>query len=91
MINSTLTIDVYIDANGMACPMPLLKAKQALNRMQIGQVLEVLASDSGSWRDFHTFAQLCHHQLLLAEQSAQQFRYWIRKGEKPSTQGCLND
>lgn len=87
MMNTQLTIDVYLDAKALACPMPLLKAKQALNRMQSGQVLEVLATDSGSWRDFHAFVQLCHHELLLAEQSDQQYRYWIRKGEKPAIEG----
>ena len=50
-------IDVFLDAVGLDCPLPLLKAKQALNRMACGEVLEVLATDVGSVRDFEVFAR----------------------------------
>lgn len=87
MKESTPPVDVQLDTRQYLCPMPLLKAKQALNRLAVGQVLEVLASDSGSWRDFHQFVQQCHHQLLLAEEKDQQYRYRIKKGEKPASNG----
>ena len=73
-------IDQQLDATGMQCPMPLLKAKQALNRMTEGQVLEVRATDAGSWRDFAVFAKQGSHQLLLAEETNRQYRYLIKKG-----------
>lgn len=73
-------IDQSVDACQLSCPLPLLKAKQALNRMAAGQVLEVLATDAGSWRDFAVFAEQGHHRLLLAEKQPQQFRYLIQKG-----------
>lgn len=73
-------IDQTVDASGMQCPMPLLKAKQMLNRMASGQVLQVLATDAGSWRDFHTFAGQGSHELLSAEVHGQQYRYLLRKG-----------
>ena len=74
-------IMVVVDARGMQCPMPLLKAKQALNRVAVGDVVEVLATDSGSWRDFHAFASQGSHELLLAEESKGEYRYLFRKGE----------
>lgn len=74
-------IDQTVDARGMQCPMPLLKAKQALNQMTESQVLEVWATDAGSFRDFAVFARQGSHQLLLAEQLDQQYRYLIRKGQ----------
>lgn len=78
-----ITIDQQLDACGLQCPMPLLKAKLALNNLAAGQVLEVLATDAGSYRDFHAWVGQSAHELLLAEASNPQqafFRYWIRKG-----------
>lgn len=83
-MNNSPQVDVQVDARHLPCPMPLLKAKQALNRMQTGQVLQILATDAGSWRDFHVFVQQCHHQLLLAEENELQFCYRIQKGQKPA-------
>ncbi|NDA74342.1 MAG: sulfurtransferase TusA family protein, partial [Betaproteobacteria bacterium] len=49
--------DTTVDAQGLNCPMPILKAKKALNSMQSGQTLLVLATDQGAERDFHNFAR----------------------------------
>lgn len=55
--------DAQVDARGLRCPLPLLKAKQALRDLAPGQRLQVLATDSGSVRDFQSFAELSGHQL----------------------------
>lgn len=73
-------IKIRVDARNMQCPMPLLKAKQALNRVAVGEVVEVLATDAGSYRDFHAFARQSSHELLVAE-VADDYRYLLRKGE----------
>lgn len=52
-----------VDALGQKCPMPLLMAKRALRDLASGQVLEVLADDPGSTRDFSSFAKLAGHQV----------------------------
>lgn len=59
-----------LDARGLACPLPLLKAKQALRHLQSGDCLRVLATDRGSLRDFKAFADLSGNYLL--EQSDEQ-------------------
>ncbi len=59
-----------LDARGLACPLPLLKAKQALRHMSSGDYLRVLATDRGSLRDFKAFADLSGNRLL--EQSDEQ-------------------
>lgn len=46
-----------LDASGLNCPLPLLKAKLELNRLPSGGVLKVIATDAGSQRDFRAFAQ----------------------------------
>ena len=48
--------DDVLDACGLPCPLPLLKAKQALSTLDDGALLEVQATDAGSWQDFETFA-----------------------------------
>lgn len=71
--------DVEVDAQGLICPMPLLKAKLALNNMPIGSVLKVLATDAGSQRDFRSFTRLAGHSLLHETVEQAVFIYWLRK------------
>ncbi|VVN16686.1 sulfurtransferase TusA family protein [Pseudomonas fluorescens] len=71
--------DVELDASGLNCPLPLLKAKMELNKLASGAVLKVIATDAGSQRDFRTFARLAGHTLLLEEEDAGVYRYWLKK------------
>lgn len=71
--------DRVLDASGLVCPLPLLKAKVALGELQSGQVLQVIASDPGSQRDFRSFARLSGHALLREEEAQGRYRYWLRK------------
>lgn len=74
-----LAHDALVDASGLSCPLPLLKAKMELNRLSAGQVLKVIATDAGSQRDFRSFARLAGHELLHEESDAGTYRYWLRK------------
>ena len=74
-----VTADLEIDASGLPCPMPLLKAKQGLNRLSSGQYLRLKATDPGSLRDFHAFADLSPHQLIAADEVQGTFVYLLRK------------
>lgn len=76
---NTISVTTSLDAKGLDCPLPLLKAKQALNKMSAGEVLEVLATDIGSKRDFAVFAEQSGHQLLLSEEVAGVFRYLLQR------------
>jgi tRNA 2-thiouridine synthesizing protein A len=73
-------IDERLDACGLACPLPLLKAKQALNAMSAGQVLEVRATDAGSVRDFKAYADLSAHELISTEEVDQVYIHILRRG-----------
>ncbi|MAY37391.1 sulfurtransferase TusA family protein [Spongiibacter sp.] len=68
-----------LDARQLDCPLPLLKAKQALNRMGSGEVLEVLATDAGSQRDFAVFARQSGNTLLEQSERDGEFRYVLQK------------
>ncbi|WP_339487315.1 sulfurtransferase TusA family protein [Pseudomonas sp. EL_65y_Pfl2_R95] len=71
--------DAEVDASGLNCPMPLLKAKLELNKLASGNVLKVTATDAGSQRDFRAFATLAGHSLLHEEVQDGVYRYWLRK------------
>ncbi len=68
-----------VDARGLACPLPLLKAKQALNQLASGEKLKVFATDEGSVRDFKTFAELSGNILLESSQDDAFYTYVIQK------------
>lgn len=77
--NALPAADQQLDASGLTCPMPLLKAKQALNRLAPGSVLEVRATDPGSERDFEVFARQSGHDLLQSRREDDCFIYLVRK------------
>ena len=75
-----INVDVELDLSGLQCPMPLLKAKLALNEMQPTQILKVIATDPGSEKDFHLFVNQSNHQILNFQKEKLAYFYWIRKG-----------
>ncbi len=79
-----MQFDSCVDAQGLACPMPLLKAKLALNQLPGGAVLKVIATDAGAERDIPSFARLAGHQLVHKEQAGGQFIFYLRKKQEPS-------
>ena len=58
------TIHKELDARGLLCPLPILKAKKALSDMHSGEILRVLATDPGSVRDFQAFARQTGNDLV---------------------------
>lgn len=59
-----MVIDKEVDASGLNCPLPILKAKKALSEMQSGQLLRVRSTDPGSTRDFQAFARQTGNELV---------------------------
>lgn len=60
----TTTAHKELDARGLNCPLPILKAKKALAEMLSGQVLKIVATDAGSVKDFQAFAKQTGNELL---------------------------
>ncbi|MDE0981166.1 MAG: sulfurtransferase TusA family protein [Gammaproteobacteria bacterium] len=75
-----INADIEIDLSGLQCPMPLLKAKLALNSMDSTQVLKVVATDPSSEKDFHMFVDQTDHQILDFQKDDSAYFYWIKKG-----------
>ena len=81
----SLSPDAMLDACGLHCPLPLLKAKQALANLGAGQLLEVRSTDAGSWRDMASFTEQSDHTLEAREQREDVYYYWIRKAGSRAT------
>jgi tRNA 2-thiouridine synthesizing protein A len=72
--------DVILDARGLSCPLPVLKARKALRALPAGATIEVLSTDPGSLEDFPIFCQSAGHELLEVRQVDDAFCFVIKKG-----------
>lgn len=75
-----MSADKTLDAQGLYCPEPVMMLHNEIRDISTGQVLEVLATDPSTQRDIPKFCNFLDHELLLAEQEGDLFRYLIRKG-----------
>jgi TusA-related sulfurtransferase len=76
---NVMHIDKEIDTSGLNCPLPILKAKKALNEMITGQMLKVIATDPGSWRDFEAFARQTGNELVSQEKTETSFVFCLKR------------
>jgi tRNA 2-thiouridine synthesizing protein A len=74
-----ITSDRTVDARDLACPMPIIKTKQALDGMKAGQVLKMIATDPGSVNDMKAWTAKTGHELIGHEASGDQYVFYIRK------------
>jgi len=70
--------DQTLDAKGMNCPLPILKAKKALKTLSTGQTLEILATDPGSVADFGAFCRITGHELVEQSVEDKIYRFILR-------------
>ncbi len=68
-----------LDARGLNCPLPILKAKKAITDMASGEVLQVLSTDPGSIKDFASFCTQTGHTLVSSGEAEGAYAYLIRK------------
>jgi tRNA 2-thiouridine synthesizing protein A len=68
-----------LDARGLSCPLPILKAKKALAEMITGEVLRVIATDPGSVRDFKAFSKQTGNELLSHLEVSNEFEYFLKR------------
>jgi tRNA 2-thiouridine synthesizing protein A len=77
--NDVMEYQKELDARGLNCPLPILKAKKALAEMATGEVLRIVATDSGSVRDFQAFAKQTGNALLAHSQNGLEFTFLMRR------------
>ena len=74
-----MNIDSELDARGLNCPLPILKAKKVLTKMLSGQLLKVIATDPGSTRDFQAFAKQTGNELVEQQTQGDEFIHILRR------------
>ncbi|MGZ5034049.1 MAG: sulfurtransferase TusA family protein [Usitatibacter sp.] len=73
------TQDKELDARGLNCPLPILRARKALNDMTSGQVLRIVSTDPGSVKDFEAFAKQTGNELLSQSAGEKEFTFYLKK------------
>jgi TusA-related sulfurtransferase len=76
----TVTPNATLDAKGLSCPLPVVKARLEIDKLGAGDVLQVLATDPGSVADFDNWAKMSGHELLESKQDDGVYSYLIKKG-----------
>ena len=71
--------DQELDATGLNCPLPILRAKKSLAGMSAGQVLHIIATDPGSVKDFEAFAKQTGNELMESNEEGGKFTFLIKK------------
>lgn len=74
-----MNFDKELDARGLNCPLPILRAKKALAELTAGQVLRILATDPGSVKDFQAFAKQTGNELLSSAENNKEFEFYIKR------------
>jgi len=71
--------DQELDASGLNCPLPILRAKKTLSSMDAGQILHIIATDPGSVKDFDAFSKQTGNELLESKEEGGKFYFLIKK------------
>jgi tRNA 2-thiouridine synthesizing protein A len=74
-----ITPNETLDASDLACPMPIIKTKKALDGMKVGEILKMISTDPGSVSDMKAWTAKTGQELLGYEESGDQYIFFIRK------------
>ena len=74
-----MDFDKELDARGLNCPLPILRAKKSLGEINSGQVLKIVATDPGSVKDFQAFSKQTGNELLSHAQAGSEFVFFMKK------------
>lgn len=76
---SEIKISKTLDAKNLSCPLPILKTKKAIDSIEIGEFLEVFATDPGSATDFEAWSKSTGHEIAAQSEEGGVYRYVIKK------------
>ncbi len=74
-----MSVSQVVDARGLNCPLPILKAKKALATLQSGQVVKVISTDAGSKRDFEAFARQTGNALVHQAEQNKEWTFFLQR------------
>lgn len=75
-----MTANATLDAKGLSCPLPVVKARLEIEKLGAGDVLQVIATDPGSVADFDNWTKMSGHELVASSQDDGVYTYFIKKG-----------
>ncbi|MFC7442981.1 sulfurtransferase TusA family protein [Laceyella putida] len=75
-----MNADKVLDAKGLSCPMPVVRAKKAMDELKYGQILELHTTDSGALSDIPAWAKTAGHQVKEQSEDNGVYKFWIQKG-----------
>ena len=78
-----LQVAMKLDTKGLNCPLPILKTKVVLNKMQPGEILFVESTDPHSEVDFEAYCARSRHKLIRVKQAGDVYEFYIRRAEQP--------
>ena len=78
-----LQVAMKLDARGLTCPLPILKTKVVLNKMQPGEILFVEATDPHAEVDFEAYCARSRHELIRVNQAGDVYEFYIRRADQP--------
>ena len=76
---SEFTADKTLDAKGLKCPMPVVKTSKEIKGIEVGGILEILATDPGSMADITAWTKSTGNELLKAEKDEGIFKFYVRR------------
>ncbi len=78
---SALTVDKVVDARGTSCPGPILAAKKGMPQLKVGELMEVLATDSGTLRDLPAWSRKMGHEFLGVIEDAGYWKLYVKRAK----------
>lgn len=72
--------NLIVDAKGLACPMPIVKAKKGMDSLEPGQIMELQTTDKGSMKDFQAWVNQTNHELMESREDNGVFTFIVKKG-----------
>lgn len=76
-----MDVKKVLDAKGLACPMPVVRARKTMKEMEVGEIIEIQATDKGSVADLTAWAKSSGHEMIDQKEEAGVFMFWIKKAE----------
>jgi TusA-related sulfurtransferase/rhodanese-related sulfurtransferase len=84
-MTTTLKVDRTLECEGLACPLPVVKTKKAIEELNTGEILEVRATDRGSVADLQSWSKRTGHQYIGLKEEGRVFSHYIRKADPTET------
>lgn len=82
---TTLQVDRVLECEGLACPLPVVRTKKAMDELKTGEIMEVRATDKGSVADLQSWAKRTGHQYIGLKEESGVYRHFIRKSDPSET------